>query len=88
VRFTFDGREVLAYEGETVAAALLAAGYRVLRVTIRRSEPCGYFCGIGVCFQCLVQIDGRPGVQACRTPVADGMRVETQHGTGSLVASS
>src|SRR5437763_1437015 len=84
VRFTFDGREVVAYEGETVAAALLAAGHRTLRRTSRRAEPRGLFCGMGVCFECLMQIDGRPNVQACRTPVAEGMCVQTQCGSGSL----
>jgi predicted molibdopterin-dependent oxidoreductase YjgC len=83
LRFTFDGREVLAYEGETVAAALLAAGQRVLRLTGRRGEPRGLFCGMGVCFDCLVQVDGRPNVRACQTPAAEGLRVETQHGPGA-----
>jgi predicted molibdopterin-dependent oxidoreductase YjgC len=83
LHFTFDGREVLAYEGETVAAALLAAGQRVLRLTGRRGEPRGLFCGMGVCFDCLVQVDGRPNVRACQTPAAEGLRVETQRGAGS-----
>jgi predicted molibdopterin-dependent oxidoreductase YjgC len=83
LHFTFDGREVLAYEGETVAAALLAAGQRVLRLTGRRGEPRGLFCGMGVCFDCLVQVDGRPNVRACQTPAAEGLRVETQRGSGS-----
>lgn len=81
--FTFNGREMEAYDGETVAAALLASGCRSLRRTSRRGEPRGLFCGMGVCFDCLMQIDGRPNVQACVTPVRDGMRVETQQGKGS-----
>lgn len=82
VQFTFDGREMRAHEGDTIAAAILAAGERCLRVTGRRSEPRGLFCGMGVCFDCLVQVNGRPNVQACRTIVTEGMRVETQHGAG------
>ncbi len=74
---------MVARAGDTVAAALLAAGRRVCRWTGRRQEPRGLLCGMGVCFECQVQIDGRPGVRACQTPVAEGMRVETQRGAGS-----
>lgn len=83
VHFTFNGREMEAYEGETVAAALLALEQRLLRRTSRRGEPRGLFCGMGVCFDCLMQIDGRPNMQACVTPVRDGMHVETQQGNGT-----
>jgi aerobic-type carbon monoxide dehydrogenase small subunit (CoxS/CutS family) len=83
LRFWWNGQEVLAHAGETVAAALLAAGQRTLRLTTRRGEPRGVFCGMGICFDCLVRVDGRPNVRACQTPVADGMRVETQQGSGS-----
>ncbi len=82
LKFTCDGREMSAHAGQTIAAALLAAGTRSLRVTSRREEPRGLFCGMGVCFDCLVQVDGRPNVRACRTPVVDGMRVATQQGKG------
>lgn len=83
VVFTYDGEPIEAYEGETVAAALLALEQRTLRRTSRRGEPRGVFCGMGVCFDCLMQIDGRPNVQACVTPVREGMRVETQQGNGT-----
>jgi predicted molibdopterin-dependent oxidoreductase YjgC len=82
LHFTFDGQELAAYEGETVAAALLAAGRRAFRRTGRRGEPRGLFCGMGVCFDCLVHIDGRPNVRACQAPVAEGMRVQSQQGPG------
>jgi aerobic-type carbon monoxide dehydrogenase small subunit (CoxS/CutS family) len=72
-----------ARDGETVAAALLAAGRRVLRRTARLGEPRGIYCGMGICFDCLVQIDGRPNMQACRIAVAEGMCVQTQHGIGT-----
>ena len=64
-----------ALEGETVAAALTAAGIRTLR-TNERGEPRGVFCGMGVCFDCLVRIDGRASQRACMTKVAGGMRIE------------
>jgi predicted molibdopterin-dependent oxidoreductase YjgC len=83
LHFTFDGQELPACEGETVAAALLAANRRAFRRTGRRGEPRGLFCGMGVCFDCLVRIDGRPNVRACQVPVAEGMSVESQHGPGS-----
>jgi predicted molibdopterin-dependent oxidoreductase YjgC len=86
VRFYFNAREFEAYEGETVAAALLATGQCVLRKTARRNQPRGLFCGMGVCFDCLVCIDGQPGRQACLTPVSDGMRVELQIGNGTWSA--
>ena len=66
----------------------LMKGYRVLtgrrftRYTARASEPRGYFCGMGVCHDCLVTVEGLPNVRACLTPVRDGLRVETQRGLG------
>jgi predicted molibdopterin-dependent oxidoreductase YjgC len=86
VQFFVNDRESEAYEGETVAAALLAAGQCILRKTARRNETRGLFCGMGVCFDCLVSIDGRPNRQACLTPVTDGMRVEIQIGNGNWSA--
>ena len=80
VRVTLNGEELLAYEGETVAAALLACGRRALRWTRRSGTPRGLFCGMGVCFDCLVEIDGRPNMQACLTPVTEGMCVVTRSG--------
>jgi predicted molibdopterin-dependent oxidoreductase YjgC len=77
-----DGRSVVAYDGETIAAALFAAGVRITRWTVRAGEPRGYFCGMGVCQDCLVTVDGSPNVRACMTPVRDGLRVETQRGLG------
>ena len=80
--FTFDGEHIVAFRGETVAAALLAAGRRTLRVTAVTGTPRGVFCGMGVCFDCLVVIDGEPSRRACVTFVAEGMNVETQVGYG------
>lgn len=87
VRLLVDGEPLEAREGESVAAALLAAGRRELRRTNRRDEARGLFCGMGVCFDCLMRIDGRPNVQACLVPVAEGMRVETQRGLGEWRSS-
>lgn len=87
VDFTFDGKPIHAVAGQTIAAALLAHGERVLRHTSRRHEPRGLFCGMGVCFDCLVQVDGKPNLRACQTPVAPGMCVQSQQGDGSWEAA-
>ena len=60
--FDFDGEPVAAQPGQTIAAALLADGRRVLRHTRGTGAPRGIFCGIGACFDCLVVVNGRPGV--------------------------
>jgi sarcosine oxidase subunit alpha len=77
VHLTFDGADVAAYDGESVAAALLAAGTRTLRRTRRGGLPRGLFCAIGACHDCLVRVDGSGPVRACLTPVRDGMQVTT-----------
>jgi predicted molibdopterin-dependent oxidoreductase YjgC len=76
ISITVDGVALLAHEGETIAGALLASGRRAWRHT-RRGEPRGLFCGIGLCFDCLVRVNGTSDVRACLTPVAAGMVVET-----------
>ena len=78
-----DSAPLLAYEGETVASVLLANGRRVLRKTRGQARPRGLFCGIGVCYDCLVVIDGRPNLRACMTRVTKGMKIETQLGVGA-----
>lgn len=82
VRIVVDDRSVLACEGESVAAALFAAGHRELRFTPRENGPRGYFCGMGLCYDCIMTIDGRPNIRACMTPVREGLRVESQQGLG------
>jgi aerobic-type carbon monoxide dehydrogenase small subunit (CoxS/CutS family) len=84
VTISVDGKPVQAYLGETIAAALLATGQRAWRQTLQ-GEPRGLFCGTGICFDCTVTVDGVPGVRACITPVAEGMVVETEKHTVSLL---
>ena len=76
---TLDGRAVNAYEGETVAAVLLAEGHIATRKT-RSGSPRGVYCGMGVCFDCLVVVDGVPNTRACVTWVREGMDVARQDG--------
>jgi len=78
VRFRFEGRELLAPEGVSLAAALLANGETVFRESPVTGAARGPFCLMGLCFECLVQIDGQPGRQACMANVAEGMEVRRQ----------
>lgn len=82
IEILVDGEPVRAFEGETIAAALLAIGRRAVRKTERGGEPRGIYCGIGICFDCLMTVDGRPNIRTCQTRVRPGMRVETQVGDG------
>ncbi|MDA8962077.1 2Fe-2S iron-sulfur cluster-binding protein [Congregibacter sp.] len=75
--FFFDGEARQARPGLSVAAALTDAGDRVFRHTAKGS-PRGLFCGMGVCQDCLVTVDGVPNQRACMTMVEDGARVQRQ----------
>jgi predicted molibdopterin-dependent oxidoreductase YjgC len=79
-----DGTAIRARSGDSVAAALLAAGIVATRTTPVSDAPRGPYCMMGVCFDCLMVIDGVASRQACLTPVRDGMRVERQHGARTL----
>jgi glycine/D-amino acid oxidase-like deaminating enzyme len=76
VRLRFDGREIEALPGETIAAALAAADIVAVRQA-RSGAPRGPFCGMGVCFDCLVTVDGRPSQRACLTKAQAGMDVRS-----------
>ena len=80
VAFTVDGKPVRAASGDTVAAALLSAGIDHCRTTPVTGAPRAPYCLMGVCFDCLVTIDGVGSRQACLVPVREGMKVETQQG--------
>lgn len=84
VQMTFDGNSIDVPAGVSVAAALLISGARQFRSTPVSAAPRAPYCMMGVCFECLVQIDGRPGRQSCLTAVRDGMVVECQHGASAL----
>lgn len=77
IQIQVDGKPIEAYEGETVATALLAAGIHTFQLSRKNKEPRGLYCGMGVCYECLVTIDGKHALQACLTQVAEGMQVET-----------
>jgi predicted molibdopterin-dependent oxidoreductase YjgC len=77
---TIDGKAFAAREGDTVAATLLAAGLVDCRTTPVTGSPRGPFCMMGVCFDCLVVIDGQPNRQGCMIPAREGMKIERQQG--------
>ena len=87
VEIVLDGQRVTAYEGETVAAVLLAQGEIATRTTVK-GEPRGIFCGMGVCFDCLVVVDGVPNTRACMTWVREGLDVRRQDGLGPRAATA
>jgi D-hydroxyproline dehydrogenase subunit gamma len=80
VEIFVDGRAVMAREGDTVSAALLASGLDVRRQTAVSGAPRLPYCMMGVCFDCLVTIDGMGSRQGCLVPVHPGMQVEIQKG--------
>jgi predicted molibdopterin-dependent oxidoreductase YjgC len=83
VSFVFEGRELNGYEGEPIAAALHAAGVRVLRET-PGGRPRGLFCAVGNCSSCYVIVDGVPNVRSCLEPLREGVVVRRQKGLGEL----
>jgi len=84
VTITIDGQPFEALAGETVAAAVLASGIGYTRTTAISDTPRAPFCLMGVCYECLMVIDGQPNQRACRERVCEGMSIERQNGTGTL----
>ena len=84
VALTFDGERVDARAGDSVAAALAAAGHAANRITPAAGRARGPWCLMGACHDCLVTVDGVPNVQGCTVAVAEGMRVTTQRGARAI----
>lgn len=84
VELYVDGKLIQVPEGQTLALALMQGGVTTLRHTAVSGEPRAPLCLMGVCFDCLVQVDGRANVQACMVRVSPGMRVVLQHGARDL----
>ena len=78
VTFRFEEKSISAQEGETVAAALLLSGEVHLRTSPVSGGVRAPYCWMGVCFECLLEIDGQPNQQSCLIPVKEGMRVRRQ----------
>jgi aerobic-type carbon monoxide dehydrogenase small subunit (CoxS/CutS family) len=78
VRFTFNGEPFKGVEGQSISAALMATGVRELRKTRFDGEPRLIFCGIGICFDCVVVVDGVANQRACLVEINDGAKIESQ----------
>ena len=84
LRFSFDGREYSAYEGDTIGSALFAAGRRTFSRSFKYHRRRGLMCCAGQCPNCLVQVGDAPGVRACTEPVREGMQVVHMNASPSL----
>ena len=84
LRFSFDGERAEGLQGDTIASALFAGGRRVFSRSFKYHRPRGLLCCSGACANCLVAVDGRPGVRACTEPLRSGMRVEHLNAWPSL----
>ena len=84
VTLSVDGEPVTARAGDSLAAALLAAGILACRTTAVSGAPRAPYCMMGVCFECLVEIDGVPARQSCIVTIQEGMHVRRQIGAASL----
>ncbi len=86
ITFSYNGKKITAYPGETIASALHAAGIRKLTHSQKHQRPRGFFCAIGNCSSCLMVVDGEPNVKTCVVEVEEGMVVQEQQGKGDLSA--
>ncbi|MFM0730052.1 (2Fe-2S)-binding protein [Paraburkholderia sediminicola] len=84
VAISFDGKALRVPQGVSVAAALLAAGVERFRTTPVSGAARAPYCMMGVCFECLVEIDGVANRQSCLVPVAEGMTIRSQLGMREL----
>ncbi len=84
LKFYFNGKPLYGYEGETIAAALVANRVKVFRHTDKLRRPRGLFCAVGKCSSCLMVVDGRPNTMVCMEPLREGSKVEQQKGRGRL----
>jgi aerobic-type carbon monoxide dehydrogenase small subunit (CoxS/CutS family) len=72
-----NGQPVPVIHGQTIAEAMLAKGLRTCRNT-RSQSPRGVFCGMGICYECRMVVDGIPNVRTCMTPALPGSQIKVQ----------
>lgn len=80
VTIEFEGQKFTVGAGETVSAALLASGVEYTRTTEKCNQKRAPYCQMGICFECLMEIDGKANQQSCLTMVRDGMKIKRQSG--------
>jgi len=83
VTVNIDGKDVQVPAGETVATAVLVSSVGYTRTTPVSGAPRAPLCMMGVCFECVMEIDGIPNRQACQVRVENGMRIRRQYGAGA-----
>lgn len=88
VKVIFNGKKVHVTQGTTVAAMALTQGLRFTRTTAISDSKRAPFCMMGVCYDCLMSIDGKANQRACVTYVQNGMQIETQSGVGPALGDS
>ena len=84
ISFTFNGKEVYGYVGDTIASALYALGVKQLSTSINRKRPRGLYCAIGNCSSCHMVVNDIPNVKTCITLLEEGMKVSMQTNKGEL----
>jgi sarcosine oxidase subunit alpha len=83
ITFSYDGKKITGFAEDSIASAIHAAGITTFSHSLRYKRPRGFFCGIGKCSSCLMQVNGIPNVRTCITPIQQGMTVQSQKQTGS-----
>ncbi|WP_018157908.1 (2Fe-2S)-binding protein [Demetria terragena] len=78
ITLTLNGSELTGRAGQSIGSVLTEQGVRSWRTTRNGGRPRGLFCGIGVCFDCLITVDGRPNQRACLVTAEDGMVLSTE----------
>ncbi|MBS3970571.1 MAG: (2Fe-2S)-binding protein [Clostridia bacterium] len=84
VTFVFEDTQLTGYKGEPIAAALHANGIKILRHSLKDHRPRGFFCAIGNCSSCLMEVNGEPNVRICVEELSEGMVVKRQDKKGSF----
>ncbi|WP_312795051.1 (2Fe-2S)-binding protein [Tianweitania sp.] len=80
VSFTFEGKHLTAWPGEAIASAIMRAGIQTMRKTRIQGNDRGYFCGMGLCWECAVHVEGQGVIRSCSHPVVDGQIISFADG--------
>lgn len=84
VEITIDGKAISAHEGEPLAAVFLRLDDVHTRLSYPSGQPRAPFCMMGVCFECVVHVDGSGTLRSCQEPVRAGLKVRRQSSVGGL----
>ncbi len=85
ITFTYNSEKMTGFESDTIASALHANGVKELSHSEVKHRPRGFYCAIGNCSSCLMEVDGEPNVRVCIVPLKEGMAIRTQNGKGDLI---